>query len=144
MIHSQMILLLDNTTWYFVIVFNPFYVCFEPFGFRFHTLYDLIMSSEIPYHVGVDCGLPSLSDASGTPSENPKSAEVDLPYVLKLSMGFGKLPLPIKKKWSAKWSTHTFACTLAKMKVSDAFAKLHIAQEQKMGYFFGLNANLRK
>jgi hypothetical protein len=51
MIHSHMILTLDNTTWFFVIVFNPFYVCFEPFGFRFHTLYDLIMSREIPYPV---------------------------------------------------------------------------------------------
>jgi hypothetical protein len=134
-----MILTLDNTTWFFVIVFNPFYVCFEPFGFRFHTLYDLIMSSEIPYHVEGDCGVPALSDASGTQSENPKSAEVDMPYVLKLSMGFGKLPLP-NKNWSAKWSTHTFACTVATWKVSDAFAKLAIAQEQKMGYFFGLNA----
>ena len=101
MIHSHMRLTLDNTTWFFVIVFNPFYVCFEPFGFRFHTLYDLIMTSEIPYHVEGDCGLPALSDASGTQSENPKSDEVDLPYVLKLSMGFGKLPLPNKKKWSA-------------------------------------------
>ena len=97
MIHSHMILTFDNTTWFFVIVFNPFYVCFEPFGFRFHTLYDLIMSREIPYHAEGDCGVPALSDASGTQSENPKSAEVDMPYVLKLSMGFGKLPLPNKK-----------------------------------------------
>ena len=119
MIHSHMILTLDNTTWFFVIVFNPFYVCFEPFGFRFHTLYDLIMSSEIPYHVEGDCGLPALSDASGTQSENPKSDEVDLPYVLKLSMGFGKLPLPNKKKMVRQ--------------MVDAHFRLHAGKEEGLG-----------
>ena len=77
------------------------------------------MTSEIPYHVEGDCGLPALSDASGTQSENPKSDEVDLPYVLKLSMGFGKLPLPNKKKMVRQ--------------MVDAHFRLHAGKEEGLG-----------